>query len=106
MHYLVAPACAIALMLWQHGLRWPRLESRDWLGLGGLAALGHVTHVNPMAQAMHLSTPFSSALISALGPTFTLLLVRLLYSERFTHIQAAGLSWPWPARSCFFRTRS
>jgi drug/metabolite transporter (DMT)-like permease len=89
--YLVTPACAIVLLLWQYGLRWPRLERRDWAGLAGLAALGHVAHVNVMTQAMHLSTPFSSALISALGPMFTLLLVRLLHSQRFARIQVAGV---------------
>jgi drug/metabolite transporter (DMT)-like permease len=92
MRYLVTPACAIALLLWQHGLRWPRLERRDWAGLVGLAALGHVAHVNVMTHAMHLSTPFSSALISALGPMFTLLLVRMLHGQRFARIQVAGVA--------------
>jgi drug/metabolite transporter (DMT)-like permease len=89
--YLVTPACAIALLLWQYGLRWPRLERREWMGLAGLAALGHVAHVNVMTQAMHLSTPFSSALISALGPLFTLLLVRLLHRQRFAPLQLTGV---------------
>lgn len=91
MRYLVTPACAIGLLLWQHGLRWPRLQRRDWIGLAGLAALGHIAHVNVMTQAMHLSTPFSSALISALGPVFTLLLARVLHSQRITRIQLAGV---------------
>lgn len=39
MRCLVTRACAIAQMPREHGLRWPRLDSRDWLGL---AALGHV----------------------------------------------------------------
>lgn len=91
MRYLVTPACAIALLLWQYGLRWPRLDRRDWVSLVGLAALGHVPHVNMMTQTIHLSTPFSSALISALGPIFTLLLVRMLHSERFARIHVAGL---------------
>lgn len=90
--YLVTPACAVALLLWRHGWRWPRLERRDWLGLAGLAALGHVAHVNVMTQAMHLSTAFSSALISALGPMFTLLLVRVLHSQRFTRVQLGGVA--------------
>ena len=92
MRYLVTPACAVALLLWHCGLRWPRLERRDWVGLAGLAALGHVAHVNVMTQAMHLSTPFSSALISALGPMFTLLLVRMLHGQRFARIQVAGVA--------------
>lgn len=91
MRYLVTPACAIALLLWRHGWRWPRLERRDWIGLAGLAALGHVAHVNVMTQAMHMSTAFSSALISALGPLFTLLLVRVLHGQRFTRLQVGGV---------------
>lgn len=92
MRYLVTPACAVALLLWRYGWRWPRLERRDWLGLLGLAALGHIAHVNVMAQAMHLSTAFSSALISALGPMFTLLLVRVLHRQRFTRLQVGGVA--------------
>lgn len=92
MRYLVTPACAIALLLWRYGWRWPRLERRDWVGLAGLAVLGHVAHVNVMTQAMHLSTAFSSALISALGPMFTLLLVRVLHGQRFTRLQVGGVA--------------
>jgi drug/metabolite transporter (DMT)-like permease len=92
MRYLVTPACAVALLLWCHGLRWPRPEPRDWLGLAGLALLGHVGQVNLMTHAMHLSTAFSSALISAIGPMFTLLLVRMLYSQRLSRVQVAGVS--------------
>ena len=92
MRYLVTPACAIALLLWRYGWRWPRLARADWVGLAGLAALGHVAHVNVMTQAMHLSTAFSSALISALGPMFTLLLVRVLHGQRFTRLQVGGVA--------------
>lgn len=92
MRYLITPACAVALLLWRYGLHWPRLEPRDWIGLLGLAALGHVAHVNVMMQAMHLSTPFSSALMSALGPMFTLLLVRLLHSQHFSRTQVVGVA--------------
>jgi len=45
-----------------------------------------------MTQAMHLSTAFSSALISAVGPMFTLLMVRMLYSQRFSRVQVAGVA--------------
>lgn len=90
--YLVTPACAAALLLWHYGLRWPRLERPDWLGLAGLAVLGHLGQVSVMTNAMHLSTAFSSALISALGPMFTLLLVRLLYGQRLRAMQVAGVA--------------
>jgi len=89
--YIVTPACAVGLMLWRFGLRWPRLPARDWVTLCGLALLGHVLHVTVMTHAMHLSTAFSSALISACGPVFTLLLVRVLYRERFACVQVFGV---------------
>jgi drug/metabolite transporter (DMT)-like permease len=90
--YLVTPACAVVLMLWHFGLRWPRLPTRDWLALAGLAMVGHVIHVTVMTHAMHLSTAFSSALISACGPVFTLLIVRVLYRERFARVQVFGVA--------------
>lgn len=89
--YLVTPACAAALMVWHFGLRWPLLPARDWRALAGLALVGHVVHVTVMTHAMHLSTPFSSALISACGPVFTLLIVRVLYRERFARVQVFGV---------------
>jgi drug/metabolite transporter (DMT)-like permease len=89
--YLVTPACAAVLLVWHFGLRWPRLSARDWRSLVGLALVGHVVHVTVMTHAMHLSTAFSSALISACGPVFTLLIVRLLYRERFARVQVFGV---------------
>lgn len=89
--YLVTPACAAALMVWHFGLRWPRLSARDWRALVGLALVGHIVHVTVMTHAMHLSTAFSSALISACGPVFTLLIVRVLYRERFARVQVFGV---------------
>jgi drug/metabolite transporter (DMT)-like permease len=90
--YLVTPACAVLLLLWNHGLHWPRVQRRDWLALAGLAVLGHLGQVSVMTNATHLSTAFSSALISALGPMFTLLLVRLLYRQRLAGVQVAGIA--------------
>lgn len=56
-----------------------------------MALVEHVMHVSVMTHAMHLSTPFSSALISACGPVFTLLIVRLVWGERFARVQVAGV---------------
>jgi drug/metabolite transporter (DMT)-like permease len=89
--YLVTPACALMLLFWHHGLRWPKVERRDWSALAGLAVVGHVAHVSVMTHAMHLSTPFSSALISGCGPVFTLLIVRVLRKERIARIQVMGV---------------
>jgi drug/metabolite transporter (DMT)-like permease len=91
LRYLITPACAAAVLLWRHGLCWPRLERVDWLPLTGLALLGHVAHVTVMTHAMDLSTPFSSALISACGPVFTLLIVRAIWKHRVAPVQALGV---------------
>lgn len=90
--YLVTPACALAVLVARYGLRWPPLARGDWVALGGLALVGHVGHVNVMTHAMHLSTPFSSALISACGPVFTLLIVRLLWNQRLARVQLVGVA--------------
>jgi drug/metabolite transporter (DMT)-like permease len=82
--YLVTPACAIALLLWQYGLRWPRLERREWMGLAGLAALGHVAHVNVMTQAMRV--PWASLPAS--------IWLALLWSLAVASF-AGWLAWGW-----------
>lgn len=91
LRYLITPACAALVMLWRHGLRWPRLTREEWLALAGLTLLGHVAHVTVMMHAMDLSTPFSSALISACGPVFTLLIVRVVWHQRIARIQFLGV---------------
>jgi drug/metabolite transporter (DMT)-like permease len=90
--YLATPFVMACVLTAQFGWRWPKLRSRDWLALCGLALLGHVAHVSVMTHAMHLSTPFSSALISACGPVFTLLILRLMTSNRLEHWQVAGVA--------------
>lgn len=92
LRYLVTPACAAAVLLWRYGLRWPRLRREDWRPLIGLTLLGHVAHVTVMTHAMDLSTPFSSALISACGPVFTLLIVRVVWKHRVARTQALGVA--------------
>lgn len=90
--YVVTPLCAVALLLWHYGLSWPRLERGEWFAFAGLALVGHVMHVTVMTNAMNLSTPFSSALISACGPIFTLLIVRFTGAQRLSRAQLAGVA--------------
>lgn len=89
--YVVTPVCAAGILLWRYGFSWPRLARSEWLALGGLALVGHLLHVSVMAVAMNLSTPFSSALISACGPIFTLLIVRFTGPHRLSGAQQAGV---------------
>ena len=90
--YLVMPACA-ALLLWQrYGLAWPRLPRDQWWALLRLGLLGHLLHVGLVTYGIHWSTAFSSALILACGPIFTLLLLRRAGLEVLTRPQIAGVA--------------
>lgn len=89
--YLIAPACAALLLMAHYGLRWPRMTAAEWARMAALALLGHVLHVGMMIHGMQMSTAFSSALISACGPLFTLLIVRALGLHRFGRAQLGGV---------------
>jgi drug/metabolite transporter (DMT)-like permease len=90
--YLVMPLCAV-LLLWQrYGARWPRLPRAEWIRLAQLALLGHVLHVGIVTFGIHWSTAFSSSLILACGPIFTLLLLRSSGLEHLTRTQVGGVA--------------
>jgi drug/metabolite transporter (DMT)-like permease len=91
MRYLLMPACALLLMRWQLGQWWPRLPRQDALALAGLGFVGHSLHVGLVTWGVHWSTPFSSAVILAVGPIFTLLLLRGLGRERLVPAQLTGV---------------
>ncbi len=90
--YLVMPLCAAALLLWATRGRWPRLPRADALRLVGLGVLGHGVHVSLVTYGIHWSTAFSSALILACGPVFTLLILHLARIERLTRGQVLGVA--------------
>ncbi|HLS55233.1 MAG TPA: EamA family transporter, partial [Zeimonas sp.] len=74
--YLIMPACALALLAWTHGTRLPRVSRADFLALARLGLFGHVLHVGMVTHGIHWSTAFSSSLILACGPIFTLMILR------------------------------
>jgi drug/metabolite transporter (DMT)-like permease len=89
--YIVMPLCA-ALLLWQrYGWRWPRLPRAEWWALLRLGVLGHLLHVGLVTFGIHWSTAFSSSLILACGPVFTLLLLRWAGLERLGRAQLIGV---------------
>jgi drug/metabolite transporter (DMT)-like permease len=90
--YLVMPACAVALLLWRFGARWPSLPREDLLALVRLGFWGHVVHVGMVTFGIHWSTAFSSSLILACGPVFTLLILRWMGIERLGRAQVAGVA--------------
>ncbi len=90
--YAIMPLCAL-LLLWQRfGTRWPRLERSELWALARLGVMGHLLHVGLVTYGIHWSTAFSSSLILAVGPVFTLLLLRRAGYERLTRAQVAGVA--------------
>ncbi|MBL8329710.1 MAG: DMT family transporter [Rubrivivax sp.] len=90
--YLLMPACALLLMLLLTRGRWPRVPRADALKLAGLGLVAHGLHVSLVTYGIHWSTAFSSALILACGPVFTLLILHLARIERLSRAQVVGVS--------------
>lgn len=90
--YLIMPLCALALLWQRYGRRWPALSRAEWWAVARLALIGHVLHVGLVTFGIYWSTAFSSSLILACGPVFTLLLLRTLRLERLSRAQVAGVS--------------
>jgi drug/metabolite transporter (DMT)-like permease len=90
--YLIMPIAASLLLIWRYGLRWPKVPRADMVGLLKLGIAGHVLHIGLVTFGIHLSTPFSSSLILACGPMFTLLILRWHGIERLTRGQVGGVA--------------
>jgi drug/metabolite transporter (DMT)-like permease len=90
--YLIMPACAVALLLWRFGLRPPRIPREDLRRLVWLGFWGHVVHVGMVTFGIHWSTAFSSSLILACGPIYTLLILRWLGIEKLGRAQVGGVA--------------
>ena len=96
LRYLMLPAAAALLLLWHHGLQWPRVNRADLLAMLKLGLIGHLAHVSLVACGIHLSTAFPSALILACGPVFTLLILRRHGLEHLRRGQLAGVGLAFP----------
>ena len=90
--YLIMPACAVALLLQRFGTQWPRVSWSDFWTLARLGIAGHFLHVGMVTYGIHWSTAFSSSLILACGPIFTLLILRLMGVERLLRAQVIGVA--------------
>jgi drug/metabolite transporter (DMT)-like permease len=89
--YLIMPICALILMRVTLGYFLPPLPRQDLLALARLGFVGHSLHVTFVCYGMHLSTPFSSSLIVACGPIFTLLILRWKGHEKLQRAQVLGV---------------
>ena len=86
------PVCAAIWMFYRYGIDWPPVDRRDFRQLLKLALAGHVLHVGLVTYGIHWSTAFSSSLILACGPMFTLILLRLTGVERLSWPQVTGVA--------------
>ena len=91
--YLMMPLCAALLLVFSTGgLRAVRSVPRaDLLQMAFLGFMGHSVHVTMVTFGIHWSTAFSSALILACGPIFTLLILHWAGHERLSWPQIAGV---------------
>ncbi len=90
--YLIMPVCALVLMRWRFGVWLPPLPRKDWQHMAWLGFIGHSLHVGLVTYGIHWSTAFSSSVILACGPIFTLLILRMQGLERLSLPQMAGVS--------------
>ena len=90
--YLIMPVAAALLLVAHYGTKWPKLPRRELLALLKLGVAGHLLHVGLVTYGIHWSTAFSSSLILACGPVFTLMILRWSGVERLNRAQVAGVA--------------
>jgi drug/metabolite transporter (DMT)-like permease len=90
--YLVMPVAAALLLCSRFGLRWPKVSRSDAFALLRLGLIGHLLHVGLVTYGIHWSTAFSSSLILACGPIFTLFILHWHGHEKLTRGQVAGVA--------------
>ena len=90
--YLIMPVCALLLMRWRFGRWLPQLPRQVLLHMAWLGFIGHSLHVGLVTFGIHWSTAFSSSVILACGPIFTLLILRIQGLERLTAAQLSGVT--------------
>ena len=90
--YLIMPVAATLLLCFRFGTRWPRVSRSDAFALLRLGLVGHLLHVGLVTYGIHWSTAFSSSLILACGPVFTLLILHWHGDEALTRGSVAGVA--------------
>lgn len=89
--YLIMPLCALLLMRWRLGAWLPPVSRPDLRRLAWLGFVGHALHVGMVTYGIHWSTAFSSSVILACGPLFTLMILRWKGLERLVPAQVIGV---------------
>ena len=90
--YLAMPVAAALLLCARFGTRWPRPGRADAFALLRLGLVGHLLHVGLVTFGIHWSTAFSSSIILACGPVFTLLILHWHGHEPLTRGSIAGVA--------------
>jgi drug/metabolite transporter (DMT)-like permease len=90
--YILMPLSALLLMRWRFGRWLPPLSRKAIWQMAWLGFVGHSLHVGLVTYGIHWSTAFSSAVILACGPIFTLLILRYKGFERLTAAQVGGVT--------------
>jgi len=94
LRFLGMPLMVLALLLQRYGLAWPRLPRAELWALARLGLLGQGLHLVLAGYGLHWSTAFSSSVLLACGPVFTLLILRASGLERLNRAQVAGVAVP------------
>jgi len=90
--YLIMPVAAAILLGARFGTHWPRVDRGDALALLRLGLVGHLLHVGLVTYGIYWSTAFSSSVILACGPVFTLLILHWHGHEALTGGSVAGVA--------------
>jgi drug/metabolite transporter (DMT)-like permease len=88
---VLMPICSLALLFVVYGRAWPSLSRADAWTLFKLGFIGHLVHVGLVTHGMNLSTPFSSSLMIACGPIFTLLILGFMVREKLHRASLVGV---------------
>jgi drug/metabolite transporter (DMT)-like permease len=89
--YLIMPVCALLMFRWRLGVWLPPVGRADLRQLAWLGFVGHSLHVGMVTYGIHWSTAFSSSVILACGPLFTLMILRWKGLERLLPAQVIGV---------------
>ncbi|MCV2353018.1 DMT family transporter [Paucibacter sp. B2R-40] len=92
LRFALMPLLVTGLLVQRYGLRWPGVSRSDAWALARLGLLGQGLHLALSSYGIHFSTPFSSSVLLACGPVFTLLILRAYGVERLQRKQLLGIA--------------
>ncbi|MES2482282.1 MAG: DMT family transporter [Pseudomonadota bacterium] len=88
---IVMAVCSVAMLAWYKLPLWPTLAPGEWRAFLGVTVTGSILQVALTTFGIHMSTPFSAAVITACGPVITLVLLLILHGVRMRPPQMLGV---------------